>query len=118
MLNLFLGLVCCSSVKAILVTGTSSGIGLSIAKTLSDLGHLVYATYRKDSDLEVLSQIKNVKPVKLDVRDLTDMKRAFEYIVSEKTGLYGLVNNAGVGGLGLFTTWTDAEFKDIFNIFY
>ncbi|MCE7733720.1 MAG: SDR family NAD(P)-dependent oxidoreductase [Candidatus Heimdallarchaeota archaeon] len=99
-----------------MVTGASSGIGLDITKTLADLGHIVYATYRKESDYHSLNLINNVKPIKLDVRDYETMQQAKEEIIKDGHGLYGLVNNAGVGGLGLYSTWTSEELHDIFAI--
>lgn len=100
----------------ILVTGASSGIGFDITKTLAGLGHYVYATYRKESDYHSLKLIDNVKPIKLDVRNLESMRNAKEEIIKNGQGLYGLVNNAGVGGLGLHSTWTSEELHDIFEI--
>jgi len=102
--------------KGILVTGASSGIGLDITKVLANLGHYVYATYRKESDYHHLKEIDNVKPIKLDVRHHESMKQVKEKIIKDGHGLYGLVNNAGVGGLGLYSTWTSEELNDIFTV--
>lgn len=90
--------------KGILVTGASSGIGLDITKVLSNLGHYVYATYRNESDYHTLKIIDNVKPIKLDVRVYESIQQVKNEIMKDGHGLYGLVNNAGVGGLGLYST--------------
>jgi short-subunit dehydrogenase len=100
----------------ILITGASSGIGNHLTNYLSTRGHVVYATARKDDDLKTLGKIGNVTPIKLDVRDPQQIRDAFHFIVNEGKGLYGLVNNAGIGGLGMFSTWTDEEILDIFNV--
>jgi len=102
--------------RPILVTGASSGIGNHLTHYLAERGHPVYATARKPEDLQALAQIENVIPIKLDVRSPEQIKAAYELITSQDIGLYGLVNNAGIGGLGLFITWTDEEFLEIFDV--
>jgi len=105
-----------NSSKPVLVTGASSGIGHHLTRRLAERGHLVYATIRKESDIDVLSEIENVTPLLMDVRDSSQVRCAFEQVTEAGYGLYGLVNNAGVGELGLFDTWTDEELYDIFNV--
>jgi len=100
----------------ILVTGASSGIGNHLARYLAARGHMVYGTARKDNDLAELKKIQNVVPIKLDVRNPQQIQNAFDFIVNEGKGLYGLVNNAGLGEIGMFITWTDEEMFDIFDV--
>jgi short-subunit dehydrogenase len=100
----------------ILVTGASSGIGNHLARYLASRGHIVYGTARKDNDLAELEKIQNVVPIKLDVRNPQQIQNAFDFIVNEGKGLYGLVNNAGLGEIGMFSTWTDEEMFDIFDV--
>lgn len=102
--------------KAILVTGASSGIGNHIACTLAEQGHFVYATARKETDLEALGAVENVFPIALDVTNLAQIETAVSTITTQGRGLYGLVNNAGIGGLGGLTTWSEAEFQQIFDV--
>ena len=96
--------------KAILVTGASTGIGHHLAHYLAERDHLVYAGVRKETDFAALSSSKNIVPLKLDVTDLGQIETAVTYITAQGTGLYGLVNNAGLGGLGHLTSWSEAEF--------
>ena len=102
--------------KAVLVTGASTGIGNYMAHYLAERGHLVYAAVRQDTDFTALSGLENIVPIKLDVTDLDQIETAVTHITSQGTGLYGLVNNAGLGGLGGFTTWSEAEFQQIFDV--
>ncbi|MBN2387606.1 MAG: SDR family NAD(P)-dependent oxidoreductase [Anaerolineales bacterium] len=102
--------------RPILVTGASSGIGLDLARTLAIQGHPVFATARRDDDLAVLGQIENVVPLRLDVRDPRQAREAVETVRQHGLGLYGLVNNAGIGELGLCATWTDEELRNIFEV--
>ncbi|MFN8401587.1 MAG: SDR family oxidoreductase [Anaerolineales bacterium] len=105
-----------SSKQAILVTGASSGIGKHLVLRLAERGHIVYATVRKEKDMAGLSEIPNVTPLLVDVRDVKQVQSAYEKIVQAGHGLYGLVNNAGIGELGMLATWTDEEMQDIFNV--
>lgn len=105
--------------RPILITGASSGIGNALAHHLVSRGHRVYATARRESDLAALGEIENVRPIRLDVRNAQDVHDARRRVESDGLGLYGLVNNAGIGPLGLFSTWTDEELRDLFegNVF-
>ena len=84
--------------KSILVTGASTGIGRNLAETLAANGYHVYAGARKDKDLAELDAIENVTAVKLDVTKQDQIDAAVAMIREKGTGLYALVNNAGVGG--------------------
>jgi len=86
--------------KSILVTGASTGIGRHLTETLAENGYHVYAGARKDKDLAALDAIDNVTAVKLDVTSQDQVDAVVEMIEEKGTGLYGLVNNAGVGGGG------------------
>lgn len=86
--------------KSILVTGASTGIGRHLTETLAENGYHVYAGARKDKDLAELDAIDNVTAVKLDVTKQDQVDAAVELIKKKGTGLYALVNNAGVGGGG------------------
>lgn len=102
--------------KAILLTGASTGIGRHLAHYLAERDHLVYAAVRKDTDFAALSGVPNIVPVKLDVTNLEQIETAVTFITAQGTGLYGLVNNAGLGGLGYCTTWSEAEFQQILDV--
>ena len=86
--------------KSILITGASTGIGRNLAETLAENGYHVYAGARKDKDLAALDAIDNVTAVKLDVTKQDQVDAAVAMIRAKGTGLYALVNNAGVGGGG------------------
>jgi NAD(P)-dependent dehydrogenase (short-subunit alcohol dehydrogenase family) len=53
---------------------------------------------RKDKDLAALDAIDNVTAVKLDVTRQDQVDAVVAMIREKDTGLYALVNNAGVGG--------------------
>jgi len=95
--------------ESILVTGASTGIGRNLAETLASNGYHVYAGARKDKDLAELDAIENVTAVKLDVTKQDQIDAVVTMIGEKGSGLYGLVNNAGVGGGG---TIADTPIED------
>lgn len=104
------GVPAAASQKAILVTGASTGIGRNITEHLAAEGYYVYATARKESDLAALARIKNVQPIRLDVTRPEEIAAAVEVVRKGGRGLYGLVNNAGVGTGFPVLEGNDAEF--------
>jgi NAD(P)-dependent dehydrogenase (short-subunit alcohol dehydrogenase family) len=102
--------------RAILITGASTGIGHHLAVRLAGLGHTVFATARKQADLDALGRIPGAIPVSLDVRRPEQVRAAIEKIEAHGRGLYGLVNNAGLGGLGLLSTWNEEELLEIVDV--
>ena len=87
-------------VKSILITGASTGIGRHLAEALASDGYHVYAGARKKEDLDALNAIENITAVRLDVTIQEEVDAAVAFIRSKNTGLYALVNNAGIGGGG------------------
>jgi NAD(P)-dependent dehydrogenase (short-subunit alcohol dehydrogenase family) len=85
---------------AVLITGTSTGIGAACALDLDRRGYHVFAGVRKPADGEKLCMqaSERLRPVILDVTDAATIRAAVD-LVSEfvgETGLAGLVNNAGI----------------------
>ncbi len=87
--------------RAVLVTGTSTGIGRATALALAEAGFQVFAGARRAADAPTDSQGRIV-PVELDVTDSASVQEAVRLVAHEVAdrGLYGLVNNAGVGVSG------------------
>lgn len=81
--------------KSILITGCSSGIGQRAAQVLKEKGYRVFATARKQSDVDQLAQ-DGFESTVLDVDDSASIQRALQFVL-EKTGgtLDALFNNAG-----------------------
>jgi NAD(P)-dependent dehydrogenase (short-subunit alcohol dehydrogenase family) len=102
--------------KAILVTGASSGIGLKVTEHLLKKGFFVYAGARKDVDLKRLNAMKNVHAVRLDVTKQSEIDAAVKLIEKAGRGLFGVVNNAGVGTFTNMSQVPDADILWIHNV--
>jgi NAD(P)-dependent dehydrogenase (short-subunit alcohol dehydrogenase family) len=102
--------------KAVLVTGSSSGIGLKITEKLSANGFYVYAGARKKADLERLDAMDNVSAVRLDVTVQEDINAAVEFVRHQGRGLYGVVNNAGVGSISSLATGLESDMDFVFDV--
>ncbi|MFP4059334.1 MAG: SDR family oxidoreductase [Bacteroidota bacterium] len=87
--------------KIAIITGASSGIGLALARELSQLGtHLVIAARRFDVLEQVASELgKNgvaVLPVKTDVAIPADCERLIQKTIEKYGRIDILINNAGI----------------------
>lgn len=90
--------------KAVVITGASTGIGKACVKTLIENGFIVFAAVRKEDDAaKIAAQHGDAAfPLRFDVTD-RDAIAAAAAAVSEKLAgatLAGLVNNAGVAITG------------------
>lgn len=98
---------------AVLITGTSSGIGKACTLKLDELGFKVFAGVRNLADGEALKQLtaERLIPILIDVTDLQSIQTACETVTNivGEQGLYALVNNAGmaIGGVVEFISLED-----------
>ncbi len=105
-----------SGQKAVLVTGASTGIGRKITEVLAANGYFVYAGARKQKDLDALNAIENVQSIRLDVTIQEEIDAAVQTVRDGGRGLYGLVNNAGVGVGGPLIEVDEKEVRWLFDV--
>ena len=105
-----------SGQKAVLITGASTGIGRHTTEALAAKGYFVYAGARKQKDLDALNAIPNVQGVRLDVTIQEDVDAAVETVRKGGRGLYGLVNNAGVGSGGPLLENDESDIRWLFDV--
>lgn len=85
---------------AVLITGTSSGIGRATAQRLAGRADLaVYATARRTEAITDLAEA-GARILALDVTDEKSMRAAVEAVEAEHGAVGVLVNNAGYGEYG------------------
>lgn len=86
--------------KSILITGCSSGIGLCVAHGLRDRGYRVFATARRNDDVNKL-QDEGFEALQLDLDDSESIHTAVTEILSKTGGtLDALFNNGAYGQMG------------------
>jgi short-subunit dehydrogenase len=84
--------------KVVIVTGASSGIGLSTAQLLSKMGAKVALVSRSKEKLEKLSkEIPNSVSVVADMAKVFEVKRMIKEVFNQFGQIDILINNAGVG---------------------
>jgi NAD(P)-dependent dehydrogenase (short-subunit alcohol dehydrogenase family) len=84
------------SQRAVVVTGTSTGIGRATVLELVSAGFHVFGTVRREVDAESLRQQfpETVTPLIMDLLDEKSV-RAVGEVINSSGPLFGLVNNAG-----------------------
>ncbi len=86
--------------ETVLVTGCSSGIGYYVAKGLKERGYNVYATARKEEDVQRLIS-EGFKCLQLDYADSQSVQDlANELMLLVGTNLYGVFHNGAYGQPG------------------
>lgn len=103
--------------KAIIITGSSRGIGHSIAKDLALNGYPVVVNYLNNNIVaeDLVAEIKKIGgkaiAVKGDVSNKYDIENLVEKTFSEYDNIYGIVNNAS-GSIEM-KDYIDFEWEDI-----
>ena len=108
---------------SVLITGTSTGIGLASALALGRAGHNVYATMRNPSRAPELGErvAKEGLPVKVSVMDVdsdSSVKAAIANIYKEAGNIDVLVNNAGIERNGSIEELPLSDFRAVMETNY
>lgn len=106
--------------KVALVTGSSSGIGFETSLALAKDGYYTYATIRDTSKASKIQESAKkynlpIEVMELDVDKEKSRKYAIEKILSDKTRIDVLVNNAGYGQFGCVEDVSIEEFRKQFE---
>lgn len=88
--------------KVILITGTSSGLGVSIAVQAAKAGHTVFATMRNLGKRDVLEAAAkeagvSLNILQLDVQDSASIAACVDEVLRVEGRIDTLINNAGAG---------------------
>src|SRR5271169_5463120 len=105
-----------SGPKAIVITGSSSGIGKAAARLFLDRGWNVVATMRNPAAEKDLKESARLKLVALDVQDPASPKAA----VAEAVKAFGRIdvwlNNAGYGAFGPVEAGTAEQIRRQYDV--
>lgn len=94
--------------KSIIITGSSSGVGLALANFFHKKGYLVFGLSRSIPDNT------NFKTIVTDITVKSDVKNALNQILKETNSIDLLINNAARGMVGAVE---DATKEEIINLF-
>ncbi|KAM5335706.1 retinol dehydrogenase 5 isoform 2-T2 [Glossophaga mutica] len=105
----------------VFITGCDSGFGRLLALRLDQRGFRVLASCLTSSGAEDLQQVASSRlhTTLLDISDPQSVQRAAKWVETHvgETGLFGLVNNAGVAGAIGPTPWlTQDDFHWVLNV--
>jgi len=105
-----------------IVTGASSGLGISFAEALAECGvNLVIAARRYEKLIQVANNLKDgygveVVPVGADVSREEDVKRIVKTAVDRFGSIEILINNAGVASINPSVDMTLEEWRKVIDI--
>lgn len=102
--------------KWVLVTGATTGIGRAAIEYLASHGFKVYAGVRKIINLDNFPQKENIVQLKLDVTSDEDVKTLISTISERKTGLFAVVNNAGISKAGPLMDNSIEDLREQFEV--
>ena len=104
--------------KIAVITGGSSGIGLSTAQLFIKEGAYVFITGRRQNELdEAVGQIgKDVTAVQGDVSNLADLDRLYATVKEQKGQIDVLFANAGIGESCWLEKISETHFDKTFSV--
>ena len=96
--------------KTIIITGTSAGIGFTLAEYLGKNGHRVYGLSRKNAESPHFTTIPT------DITDNSQVLNAVEQVFTQENKIDILINNAGMGMVGAVEDSTKADIERLFSL--
>ena len=102
--------------KRVLITGSSRGIGASIARRLADEYEVVLHARSKSDELLKMASELGAKFMTFDVADTAAAKEAIETDMEANGVYYGVILNAGITRDNTFVGLSDEEWFDVIDV--
>lgn len=102
--------------KRVLITGSSRGIGASIARRLAGEYEVVLHARSKSDELLKMASELGAKFMTFDVADTAAAKEAIEADMEANGVYYGVILNAGITRDNTFVGLSDEEWFDVIDI--
>ena len=102
--------------KRVLITGSSRGIGASIAKRLTNEYEVVLHARSKSGELLKMASELGAKFMTFDVADTAAAKEAIEADMEANGVYYGVILNAGITRDNTFVGLSDEEWFDVIDV--
>lgn len=105
--------------KCAIVTGASRGIGRAVAKRLARDGFSLALIYKNSADkaAELAEELEcDAKIYKCDISESNSVNNTVEKIIEDFSGVFLLVNNAGIAQQKLFTDITDRDWQEMISV--
>jgi NAD(P)-dependent dehydrogenase (short-subunit alcohol dehydrogenase family) len=110
----------------VLITGASTGFGRSASETLGRRGYTVFATMRdaagrNASSRDSLQALAKAEELRLEVLDMdvtqdASVNQAIEQALVRAGRIDVVINNAGIGALGLTEAYTVEQFQQVLDV--
>lgn len=107
---------------SVIVTGSGTGLGKETSLYLAQRGFRVYAAVLTSEQAETVAGaareqgLSNLRAPIMDITDPASVRSCVDEVVRETGGVYGLVNNAGIGLRGFFEDLTESEIRRLFDV--
>ena len=102
--------------KRVLITGSSRGIGASIARRLANEYEVVLHARSKSDELLKMASELGAKFMTFDVADTAAAKEAIEADMEANGVYYGVILNAGITKDNTFVGLSDEEWFDVIDV--
>ena len=102
--------------KRVLITGSSRGIGASIARRLANEYEVVLHARSKSDELLKMASELGAKFMTFDVADTVAAKEAIEADMEANGVYYGVILNAGITRDNTFVGLSDEEWFDVIDV--